>query len=307
MAEPSDSPLPVASPSPSPTDIFDGLSPPSKPENKWPTLSLASIIPPAQKVPSLPASWTEKISQKTCPKDYKKIREKYFEGNRILPIPELVNEVKPKTISFVITDLKTRRLAGIRKETFKDLLKAAGIPAKYYCRRSFATWDVLLPSQDLTAKLAGESINSKYFWLQPEYMGKCRIRITVCNVPIQLNEEVLAAYLCEYGDIEDITKAKSNNGTAHGDYIFTMCLDRGGFAAIPHTLEYKSQVMTVVIEGRNPQCWNCKQLGHFSKSCPQKTTKTIQPTTTTATTATIAAAATTATTRITTAPSESPK
>ena len=137
-------------------------------------------------MPLLPATWTEKISPKTCPKDYKKIREeykKYFEGNRILPIPELVKEVKPKTISFVITDLKTRRLAGIRKETFEDLLKAAGIEAKYYCRRSFATWDVLLPSQDLAAKLAGESINSKHFRLQPEYMGRRRIRITVCNVP----------------------------------------------------------------------------------------------------------------------------
>ena len=127
----------------------------------------------------------------------------------------------------------------------------------------------------------------------------------MCNVIIQLNEEVLAAYLCEYGDIEDITKAKANNGTEHGDYIFTMCLDRAGFAAIPHTLEYESHVMTVVIVGRKPQCWNCKQLGHFSKSCPQKTTKTIQPTTTTATTVTIVAAA--VTTRITKASSESPK
>ena len=137
-------------------------------------------------------------------------------------------------------------------------------------------------------------------------MGRRRIRITVCNVPIQFNEEVLAAYLCEYGDIEDITKAKSTNGTAHGDYIFTMCLDRGVFTAIPHTLEYESQVMTVVVEGWKLQCWNCKQLGHFSKSCPQKTTKTIiQPTTTTTTT--IAAAATTVTKRITTASSESPK
>ena len=164
--------------------------------------------------------------------------------------------MKPMTISFVITDLKTRRLAGIKKETFEGLLKGAGIPAKYYCRRSFATWDVLLPSQELAAKLAGESINSKY-------MGRRRIRITVCNVPIGLNEEVLAAYLCEYDDIENITKAKSSSGTAHGDYVFTMCLDRRGFGAIPHTLEYETQVMTVVVESRKPQCWNCKQRGIF--------------------------------------------
>ena len=303
MAEPAESPVPVATPSPSPsfTDIFDGLSTPSKPGNKWPTLSPASsTIPPAQKVPSLPASWMEKISQNACNTDFKKIREKYvkyFDGNRIFPIPELVEQVRPRTISFVVTELKTRRLGGIKKETFEGLLKAAGIPAKYYCRRSFATWDVLLPSQELAAKLAGESINSKYFRLQPEYMGRRRIRITVCNVPIELNEVVLAAFLCKYGDIENISKAKSSSGTAHGDYVFTMCLDRGGFAAISHTLEYETQVMTVVVEGMKPQCWNCKQLGHFSKSCPQKT---IQPVQATATTATIAAAATTSTTKTTT-------
>ena len=197
-------------------------------------------------------------------------------------------------------------MAGIRKETFEELLKAAAIPAKYYCRRSFATWDVLLPSQELAAKLAGESINSKYFRLQPEYMGRRRIRITVCNVPIELNEEVLAAFLCKYGDIEDITKAKSSSGTAHGDYIFTMCLDRGGFQAIPHTLDYETQVMTVVVEGRKPQCWNCKQLGHFSKSCPQKTNQTQAVTATTATIAAAAAAATVTKEKTTTTESEGP-
>ena len=57
--------------------------------------------------------------------------------------------------------------------------------------------------------------------------------------------------------------------------------------AIPHTLEYESQVMTVVVEGRRPQCWNCKQLGNFSISCPQKTTKTTSPPLTTTTTASI--------------------
>ena len=86
--------------------------------------------------------------------------------------------------------------------------------------------------------------------------------------------EVLAAFLSSYGDIEDAAKAKSLSGTAHGDYLFTMCIYRGGFMAIPHTMEYESQTMTVVVEGRKPQCWNCKQLGHFSKSCPQKTTTT---------------------------------
>ena len=37
-------------------------------------------------------------------------------------IAELVAEVEPKTLSYIITDLRTRRLAGIRQETFEDLV-----------------------------------------------------------------------------------------------------------------------------------------------------------------------------------------
>ena len=89
--------------------------------------------------------------KKKAPINYERIRgkyEKYFQGNRILPIPELVKEVQPKIVSFVITDIESRRLAGIRKETFEDLLRAANIPAKYYSRRSFAAWDVLCQTRN---------------------------------------------------------------------------------------------------------------------------------------------------------------
>ena len=285
---------------PSQPDLFDGLSPLSKPnEEKWPSLpsslpssspvsSLpASSIPPAQKMPETPISWSV---QKKSPEDYSKQRAKYakfFVGNRILPIPELVEMVQPKIISFIITDLKTRRLAGIKKETFEELLKTAGIPARYFCRRSFATWDVLLPTEDLAKKLVGSNISSKYYRLQPEYQGHRKIRVTVCNVPIQLNGDVLAGYFSEYRDIEDITTAKSSSGTAHGDYVVTMSLDRKGFQAIPQTLDYEDQTMMVVVEGRKPQCWFCKQLGHFSRSCPQKTTIAVtSPTTASSTTKT---------------------
>ena len=158
----------------------------------------------------------------------------YFQGNRILPIPELVEAVQPKTLSLIVTDMRTRRLAGLKKETFEELLKVAGIPARYFCRRSFATWDVLLPSQELATNLAGNSsITSKYYRLLPEYIGKRRIKVTVCNVPIQLSGGVLAAFLSDFGDVEDFSTIKSSSDTAHGDYSFTMCLNRGGFQAIP--------------------------------------------------------------------------
>ena len=128
----------------------------------------------------------------------------------------------------------------------------------------------MLPLEELAIKLAGENITSKYFRLQPEYLGQRRIKVTVCNVPIQINGQVLAALLSEHGDVEDVIKVKSSSGTALGDYFFTMDLNRKGFQIIPHTLKYESQTMTVIVEGRKPQCWTCKQLGHFSRSCPEK-------------------------------------
>ena len=201
-------------------DIFNELEPPSKPEDASQSSS-ASSIQPGQKTPSLPVSWATQ-TQKKSPEDYARDRakyEQYFQGNRILPIPELITIVENKTLSFIVTDIKTRRLAGIRKETFKELLRVAGIPAKYFCRRSFATWDVLLPLEELAVKLASSTITSKHFWLQPEYMGRRRVKVTVCNVPIQLSADVIAAYLTEYGNVENVIKAKSTSGTAYGDHV----------------------------------------------------------------------------------------
>ena len=128
-------------------------------------------------------SWSTQANEKTQ-QDYKKDREEkyaqYFQGNRILPIPELVEAVQPKTLSLIITDIKTRRLADLKKDKFEELFQAAGIPARYFCRRSFATWDILLPSQELATKLTGNSsITTKYYRLQPEYMGRRRIKVTV--------------------------------------------------------------------------------------------------------------------------------
>ena len=194
-----------------------------------------------------------------------------------------MKEVEPKTLSFVVTDLKTKRLAGLKKETFEDLLKSANIPGTYFCRRSFATWDVLLPSEEVAKKLAGGNITTRFFRLQPEYRGKRRIKVTVCNVSMQLSGDVLAAYLSIYGGVEQVSQITSTRGTAYGDYVFIMCLDRGGFNNVPHKIKYRDQTMTVVVEGRKPLCWACNKIGHFSKNCPQKTTTTATTTTTTTT------------------------
>ena len=108
--------------------------------------------------------------------------------------------------------------------------------------------------------------------------------VTVCNVSMQLNGDVLAAFLSSYGVVEYCTLITSANGTAYGDYVFTVILDWSGFHAIPHTITYRDTTMMMVVEGRRPLCWACKQLRHFARSCPQKTATATTKTTTTVTT-----------------------
>ena len=113
---------------------------------------------------------------------------------------------------------------------------------------------------------------------------------------MQLNGNVLVAYLSTYGGVDNYTFITSAHETAYCDYVFTMILDRGGFHSIPHTITYRDTTMMVVVEDRKPLCWNCKQLGHFSRSCPQKTTIAATKTTTANTDTTNAITTTTNTT-----------
>ena len=150
------------------------------------------------------------------------------------------------------------------------ILRKAGVPCLYFCRRSFATLDVLLPTQEQAAKAASTTITTKFFRLQPEYMGTRRIRVTVCNVPATVTGEVLAAFLSRYGRVEESNLLRLASGTAYGDHVFRLCLTREGFQAIPEIIISRERQMMVVVEGRRLRCWSCKQLGHISKFCPQK-------------------------------------
>ena len=240
-----------------------------------------SPIQPAQKSPT---PWK---SQQKGPADYERDRvekyAKYFKGNEILPIPELVEKLTPMILSLVVSDLKTKKLVGLKRETFEELLKKAGIPCQYFCRKSFATWDVLLPTEDQAAKLAANNVTTKYFKLQPEYRGSCRLRVTICKVPAHITGEVLAAHLSSYGQVEEFNLLRSPTGTAYRDYAFRLCLTRDNFKAIPETLISGDRQMIVMVEGRRPRCWSCKQIGHISKFCPDKQENTVAAAAATAT------------------------
>ena len=74
---------------------------------------------PKQPTQKSPTPWK---GQQRGPDDFEKDRvgkyTKYFKGNEILPIPKIVEKLTPRILSLVISDLKTKRLLGLNKETF---------------------------------------------------------------------------------------------------------------------------------------------------------------------------------------------
>ena len=260
--------------------------------SNWPSLPIPgdtidaetsqdSPIQPAQKSPT---AWK---GQQRGPEEHEANRvgrfAKYFKGNEILPIPEIADKIAPRVLSLVVSDLKTKRLVGLTKEVFEDLIRKAGIPCQYFSRKSFATWEVLLPTEKQAAKLAESDVITRNFRLQPEYKGTRRLRVTVCNVPAIITGEVLAAYLSAYGHVEESSLLRSSAGAAYGDYAFRLCLTRDGFKAIPDMLISGDRQMMVMVEGRRPRCWGCKQIGHIAKFCPQRPENKASTSTTTTT------------------------
>ena len=165
-------------------------------------------------------------------------------------------------------------------------MRKAGIPCQYFCRKGFATWDVLLPTEEQAAKAAANNIVTKHFRLQLEFKGTRRLRVTVSNVPAYITGEVLAAYLSAYGQVAEFNLLRSPAKTAYGDYAFRLCLTKDGFKVIPETLINGDRQIMVMVEGRCPMCWACKQIGHIAKFCPQKS-ENATTTASAATTATI--------------------
>ena len=61
---------------------------------------------------------------------------KYFKGNEILPIPELVEKLTPRILSLVVSDLKTKRLVGLKKDV-RGAVEEGGHPMPVLLSQEF--------------------------------------------------------------------------------------------------------------------------------------------------------------------------
>ena len=108
--------------------------------SNWPSLLLPSesdspIQPGHGEKPPSPVKTPWKVQQKN-PEEYEKDRvgkyAQYFKGDEILPIPEILEKLEPRILSLVVTDLKTRRLVGLKKKALKTSFGKQAFPVNTF-------------------------------------------------------------------------------------------------------------------------------------------------------------------------------
>lgn len=92
-----------------------------------------------------------------------------------------------KTISLLMTDVKTRKLIGVNREIMEETLRIFNISAKVLLvRRSNAMWDILLPTEDAAAKsLAWDIFTTKSLRLQT---GCREMKVALNGAPLYITE-----------------------------------------------------------------------------------------------------------------------
>lgn len=228
--------------------------------------------------PTRGLAWGKTVEKQLSPQEYKDLYltkyRQYIEGAEIKPVPGAWEAIEDRVLSLIISDMPENRLLGMKKEDMAGLLHKLNIPVLYLYQRSYAMWDILLPTKEDAERLSLQEIKYGRTKLKPEYQGRTRTRVQVFNVPMQISAEILGSFFTQFGEVEKITPVRSKTGMHLGSYTVAMRLKKEGFQAIPAQLTFKEATMTVVVEGRRPHCWFCQKQGHMAKSCPQRLTPT---------------------------------
>ena len=131
----------------------------------WPTVPGSHTQEPVPIV-CLSIKPTQKHKPSASPEEYERDRvnkyAKHFRGNALLSIHNVTIQLETRTVSFIIMDLRSKRLASLKKKAFLELLRSFRAPCWYYSRQSYATWDIQLPTETEAKKYAAKNIVIKF-------------------------------------------------------------------------------------------------------------------------------------------------
>ena len=147
---------------------------------EWPVLpgSQESSLPGQRtpnnhNTPATPISWT--IKEKTTEENERYRVGKYApysQSNTILPIPDLVAVMEPKTLSLIVTDLRTRGLTGLKKGILRRATENCRHPMPVFLPAKLRHLETPAALEGPSIKTSREQHNNEVFPAPTRQQGK---------------------------------------------------------------------------------------------------------------------------------------
>ena len=74
----------------------------------------------------------------------------FIQGDTILPIPDYVEALESRIIFFIISTINAKKLAGICREIFEEMMRISGISCRYFRRRGYHIYPTPPLGQNMT-------------------------------------------------------------------------------------------------------------------------------------------------------------
>lgn len=87
----------------------------------------------------------------------------------------------------VTSDDKNKGLISVNKDKFLTMFIETNIPATYAVRRSYAMWNILLPTAEEAEKVARTDVVWKGIWYKPEYLERRKTVVFALGIASQRN------------------------------------------------------------------------------------------------------------------------
>lgn len=105
-----------------------------------------------------------------------------------------------------------------------------------------------------------------------EYLGRCRIKMAVYEIPNYILGVHLVAFLMRYGHLLSVSSEYQT-----GELGVRIDVGQKSLYSIFNSLEIGRKNYPVIVTGRKPGRWKCGVIGHLTPSCPEKKASGVPP------------------------------